>query len=183
MFELNKAIGRVAYNKVSVLIVGETGTGKGLVARLIHEESERAAEPFISIDCGAMPDTLLESELFGHARGAFTDAIADKPGRFEEADGGTLFLDEVGNMSPALQMKLLNVLQTGEVTRLGETQVRRVDVRIISAANQELSGIVEEGKFREDLFYRLCGYQIYLPRLQERIEDIPLLGPVLSTAY
>ena len=119
MFELNKAIGRVANNKVSVLIEGETGTGKMLVARLIHEESERAGAPFISIDCGAVPEGLLEGELFGYKKGAFTDAKSDKPGKFEEADGGTLFLDEVGNMIPALQMKLLNALQTGEITRLG----------------------------------------------------------------
>ena len=177
MFELNKAIGRVANNKVSVLIEGETGTGKMLVARLIHEESERAGAPFISIDCGAVPEGLLEGELFGYKKGAFTDAKSDKPGKFEEADGGTLFLDEVGNMIPALQMKLLNALQTGEITRLGETQVRSVDVRVVSATHQKLRAMVAEGKFREDLFYRLCGYEIALPPLRKRIADISLLVP------
>ena len=176
MFELNKAIGRVAHNKVSVLIEGETGTGKELVARLIHKESERAAEPFISVDCGAVPDGLRESELFGYEKGAFTDARSDgKPGQFELADGGTLFLDEVSNMTPALQETLLNVLQTGQVLRVGGTQPYNVDVRVVSATNRKLREMVAEGKFREDLYYRLCGYRISLPSLRERIEDIPLL--------
>ena len=177
MFELNIAIGRVACNKVSVLLEGETGTGKGVVARLIHEESERAKKPFVTIDCGAIPSELLENELFGHEKEAFTDAKSAKPGKFEEADGGTLFLDEVSNMIPALQMKLLNVLQIGEVTRLGGTQARRVDVRVISATNQKLREMVAEETFRLDLFHRLCGYEISLPPLRERIEDISLLVP------
>ncbi len=176
MFELNKAIGRVVRYEVSVLLEGETGTGKGLIARLIHEESERAAQPFMIIDCGALPEGILENELFGHARGAFTDAKSDKLGKFEEANGGTLFLDEVGNMTPTLQMKLLNVLQSREVTRLGDTEAHEVDVRVIGATNQNLEELVEQGKFRLDLFHRLCGYRIFVPPLRERLEDIPLLA-------
>ncbi|MDE0425973.1 MAG: sigma-54 dependent transcriptional regulator [Candidatus Poribacteria bacterium] len=176
MFEVNKEIGRVADNKISVLIEGETGTGKWLVARLIHKESGRAKKPFILIDCGALPDKLLEGELFGYVKGAYTDADPKgKPGQFEEADGGTLFLDEVSNMTPQLQKKLLTVLQTGNFSRVGETKVRKVDVRVISATNENLEQLVEEGKFREDLYHRLCGYQISLPPLRERVEDIPLL--------
>lgn len=174
MFEVNKEIGRVADNKISVLIEGETGTGKGLVARLIHKESERAKHPFILIDCGALPDTLLEAELFGCVEGAFNDA-KNRPGRIEAAHGGTLFLDEVGNMTRELQKKLLTVLQTGEVTRVGETKIRKVDVRVISATNKNLREMVAQGKFREDLFYRLRGSKISVPPLRERIEDIPLL--------
>ena len=177
MFELNGKIGLAASFNVSVLLEGETGTGKGLVARLIHEESERAEEAFVTIDCGAIPGELLENELFGHEPGAFSDArAAGKPGLLEIADGGTLFLDEIGNMSPALQMKLLNVLQTGEVTRLGGIEARSVDVRVITATNRKLEGMVDQEEFRLDLFHRLCGHRIYLPPLRERKEDIPLLA-------
>ena len=176
MFELNKAIGRVTDDKISVLIEGETGTGKELVARLIHKESGREEKRFISIDCGALPDELLESELFGYEKGAFSGAREKgKKGRFELANGGTLFLDEVGNMTPELQETLLNVLQTGEFMRLGGTEMRSVDVRVISATNRELEQMVEQGKFRADLFYRLCSYKIVLPPLRERMEDIPLI--------
>lgn len=176
MFEVNKEIGRVAANKISVLIEGETGTGKWLVARLIHKESERAKKPFILIDCGALPNKLLEGELFGYVRGAYTDADPKgKLGQFEAAHGGTLFLDEVSNMTPQLQRKLLTVLQTGKFSRVGETQVRKTDVRVISATNENLEQRVEGGKFRGDLYHRLCGYQISLPPLRERVEDIPLL--------
>jgi DNA-binding NtrC family response regulator len=176
MFELNRKIGIAASFDISVLLEGESGAGKGLVARLIHQESDRVGEKFVTVDCGALPDPLLENELFGHERGAFADANpAGHTGRFELADGGTLFLDEVGNMSPALQMKLLNVLQTGEVTRLGGTRARSVSVRVISATNQKLEEMVEQGDFRLDLFHRLCGYQMFLPPLRERKEDIPLL--------
>ena len=176
MFELNRRIGLAASFNISVLLEGEPGTGKGLVAHLIHQESARAREKFVTVDCGALPDPLLENELFGHERGAFADANpAGHKGRFELADGGTLFLDEVGNMSPALQMKLLNVLQTGEVTRLGGTRARSVDVRVISATNQKLEEMVEREAFRLDLFHRLCGYQMSLSPLRERKEDIPLL--------
>ena len=175
MFELNREIGSAAGFNISVLLEGETGTGKGLVARLIHKESERADAPFVSIDCGAVPHELRESELFGHERGAFTGAAWEHPGAFEQADGGTLFLDEVSNMSPALQETLLNVLQEREVQRVGGTRTRSVDVRVISATHQKLREMVAQGTFREDLYYRLCGHQISLPPLRDRIDDIPLL--------
>ncbi len=176
MFDLNRKIGLAADLNVSVLLEGETGTGKGLVARLIHEESERAAGSFISIDCGAIPNELRESELLGYERGAFTGGRPEgKPGRFELADGGTLFLDEISNMTPALQETLLNVLQEREVLRVGGMQTRSVDVRVVSATNQNLREMVAQGTFREDLYYRLCGYQIDLPPLRERTEDISLL--------
>lgn len=177
MFELNKAIGRVAESKVSVLLEGETGTGKGLVARLIHAESERSDARFITVDCGAVPDELREGELLGYESGAFTGARPEgKTGLFELADGGTLFLDEVGNMTPALQETLLNVLQTGQVLRVGGTDPSSVDVRVVSATNQTLRDMVTQGEFREDLYYRLCGYKIKLPSLRKRTEDIPLLS-------
>ena len=179
MRELNRKIGLAASFNASVLIEGETGTGKGVVARLIHrlihEESEEAEAPFISIDCGAVLDTLRGSDLFGHERGAFTDAISERPGAFEQADGGTLFLDEIGNMTPALQGTLLNVLQEREFRRVGGTRTRSVDVRVISATNQKLEEMIEAGEFRRDLYYRLCDYKISMPSLRDRIEDIPLL--------
>ncbi|MXV75680.1 sigma-54-dependent Fis family transcriptional regulator, partial [Candidatus Poribacteria bacterium] len=175
MFELNREIGCAASFNISVLLEGETGTGKGLVARLIHKESERADAPFVSIDCGAVPHELREAELLGHEKGAFTGAESERPGAFEQADGGTLFLDEVSNMSPALQETLLNVLQEREVQRVGGTRTRSVDVRVISATHQKLREMVAQGTFREDLYYRLCGHQISLPPLRERIADIPLL--------
>ena len=177
MFELNKAIGRVAENKVSVLLEGETGTGKGLVARLIHTESDRADARFITVDCGSVPDELREGELLGYESGAFTGARPEgKTGLFELADGGTLFLDEVGNMTPALQETLLNVLQTRQVMRVGGTDPSSVDVRVVSATNQKLTEMVTQGEFRQDLYYRLCGYAINMPSLRERMEDIPLLS-------
>ena len=176
MREIYKLIGVMASNTVTVLIEGETGTGKDLVARAIHAGSERKKKPFIPVDCGALPDELLESELFGYEAGAFTGAKAEgKPGRFELADGGTLFLDEVGNMTPALQVKLLRALQTQEIERLGGTRTLKVDVRVIAATNQELSEMVKQGQFREDLYYRFRRIALHLPPLRERQEDIPLL--------
>lgn len=179
MREVNKKIGLAASFNASVLIEGETGTGKGVVARLIHrlihEESERAETPFISFDCGAVVDTLRGSDLFGHEKGAFTDAKSERPGAFELADGGTLFLDEVSNMTPALQGSLLNVLQEREFRRVGGTRTRSVDVRVISATNKKLEEMMAEGDFRRDLYYRLCDYKIAMPPLRDRIEDIPLL--------
>lgn len=175
MFEVNRAIGSVANSQVSVWLEGEPGTGKGLAARLIHEDSDRAEKPFVTIDCGAVPEDLFESEMFGHKEGAFTNAISDKKGKFEEAHKGVLFLDEVGNMPRSQQMKLLNVLQTGEFTRVGETEVQTADVRVISATNQKLREMVERGEFRQDLYQRLCAYKISLPPLRERKEDIPIL--------
>ena len=175
MYKLNKEIGRVANSKISVLIDGETGTGKGLVARLIWQESERANKPFVLVDCGTLSDELLANELFGHAKEAYTGAESDKEGKFKVADGGTLFLDEVGNMTPELQQKFLTVLQTGEVAPLGETEMHKVDVRVICATNRNLREMVEQGKFREDLFYRLRNCKITVPPLRDRTDDIPSL--------
>jgi transcriptional regulator with PAS, ATPase and Fis domain len=159
----------------TVLIQGASGTGKELFAKAIHNLSRRKGKPFIKVNCGALPDTLLESELFGYIKGAFTDAKKDKPGRFALANGGTIFLDEVGDMSPSLQVKLLRVLQEKEFEPLGATSPRKTDVRIIAATNKDLSKLIREGKFRDDLFYRLNVVKIELPSLSQRREDIPLL--------
>jgi len=175
MLEIYDLIGKVSQSKASVLITGESGTGKELIAQAIHYESPRKDRPFISINCGALTETLLESELFGHEKGAFTGAVAMKKGRFELADGGTLFLDEVGEMPPALQVKLLRVLQEMEFERVGGTKTIKVDVRVLSASNKNMKDLVEEGLFREDLFYRLNVIHIGVPLLRERTEDIPLL--------
>ena len=168
-------IRKVANTKTTVLITGETGTGKELVAKAIHYNSPRKNRPFISLNCGALTETLLESELFGHERGAFTGAIAMKKGRFELADEGTLFLDEVGEMPPSLQVKLLRVLQEMEFERVGGTKTIKVDVRILTASNRKLKEDVDKGIFREDLFYRLNVVQIEVPTLKDRIEDLPFL--------
>ena len=167
---------QVAPSRIPVLILGETGTGKELVARAIHEESPRRGRSFVPINCGALPDTLLESELFGHRKGAFTGAERDKRGLFEEADGGTLFLDEIGETSPALQVKLLRVLESGEVRPVGDTRTRPVDVRLVSATNRDLEAAVEEGAFRRDLFYRINTVEIQVPPLRRRRVDIPFLA-------
>ena len=166
---------RVAPTDTTLLIEGETGTGKELVAEAVHEESQRAAGPFIVFDCSAVSATLVESELFGHLRGSFTGAVADRAGAFEAADGGTLFLDEIGELPLDLQPKLLRVLERREVRRIGSNVPRRVDVRIVSATNRLLAREVERGKFREDLYYRLAVIAIALPPLRERPDDIPLL--------
>src|SRR2546427_4075270 len=162
----------VADTQTSVLIQGESGTGKELLANLIHFNSGREDKPYIKLNCGAIPETLLESELFGHEKGAFTDARARRSGRFEEANGGTLFLDEVGEMSLGAQVRLLRVLQDGEFTRVGGNEVLKSDVRIIAASNVDLERAVEQGTFRRDLFYRLSVFPITLPSLRERREDI-----------
>ena len=159
----------------SVLVTGESGTGKELVARAIHEHSDRRAGRFVAVDCGALPDELIESELFGHKRGAFTTAVADKPGLFEEANGGTLFLDEIANTSRRFQAKLLRALQDRQVRRLGDVTSRRIDLRVIAATNCELMSMVRRGEFREDLFYRLNVFPIQVPPLRRRMEDVPLL--------
>ncbi len=166
---------RIAATDLSVLIEGESGTGKELFAQLIYQHSDRHDKPFIKINCAALPDNLLESELFGHVKGAFTGAIKDRKGRFELADGGTIFLDEIGELSPSLQAKLLRVLQQKEFERLGESKSRKVDVRIIAATNKNLEQAMAEGNFRKDLFYRLNAVRIKLPPLRERPEDIMLL--------
>jgi two-component system response regulator HydG len=166
---------RVAPTDTSVAIYGESGTGKELVARAIHGRSRRAQAPFIKVNCGALAESLLESELFGHERGAFTGAIKRKLGRFELADGGTLFLDEIGDISPALQTKLLRVLQEREFERVGGESTIKVDVRVVSATNKDLSKEVAEGRFREDLFYRLQVVPVHIPPLRDRKEDLPLL--------
>lgn len=166
---------RVAESTLSVLIEGESGTGKELVAEFIHRKSPRANQPLIKVNCAALPESLLESELFGHVKGAFTGALKDRKGRFELADGGTLFLDEVAELSPAIQAKLLRVLQNKEFERVGESETRKVDVRIIAATNKNLDEAMREGAFREDLFYRLNGTRIRLLPLRERPEDLPLL--------
>ena len=165
----------IAESDSTVLIQGASGTGKELFAKALHHLSRRKDKAFIKVNCGALPDTLLESELFGYIKGAFTDAKKDKPGRFALANGGTLFLDEVGDMSPSLQVKLLRVLQEKEYEPLGSTSPRKTDVRIIAATNRDLSTLIREGKFRDDLFYRLNVVKIQLPPLSQRREDIPLL--------
>lgn len=175
MLELYETIRDVANSDIPVLIQGESGTGKELVAAAIHNESHRSQRLFVPVNCAALPDSLLESELFGHVKGAFTGAIRDKKGRFELADGGTLFLDEIGDISPAMQAKLLRVLQDGVFERVGSEKSVRVNVRIISATNKDLRREVEAGRFREDLFYRICVMPIWLSPLRERAADIPLL--------
>ncbi len=175
MQDVFRAIGRLSGSSMTVLITGESGTGKELVARALHQHSPRAARPFIALNTAAIPAELLESELFGHEKGAFTGADARRTGRFEQADGGTLFLDEIGDMSAALQTRLLRVLAEGEFYRVGGQVPVRVDVRVIAATNQDLAKGVAEGRFREDLFHRLNVMRIRIPPLRERREDIPLL--------
>ncbi|HZX60936.1 MAG TPA: sigma-54 dependent transcriptional regulator [Candidatus Methylomirabilis sp.] len=175
MRPLLEMVGRVAASNAPVLISGETGTGKGLIARAIHQSSPRAEHPFLVINCSAFQDQLLESELFGHEKGAFTGAVSAKAGLFEVADGGTLFLDEVAEMSPAMQAKLLQVLDTGELRRVGGTRLRQVDTRIFAATNRDLEKEVRGGHFREDLFFRLNVVSLLVPPLRERREDIPRL--------
>jgi two-component system NtrC family response regulator len=175
MLKIYDMIEKVSQSKASIMITGPSGTGKELIAKAIHFCSPRKNMPFVSINCGALTETLLESELFGHEKGAFTGAVTMKKGRFELADGGTLFLDEVGEMSTSLQVKLLRVLQEMEFERVGGTRTIKVDVRIVAASNRKLKQDVDNGAFREDLFYRLNVVQIEVPPLKERIEDIPLL--------
>ncbi len=173
---LLKQVAVVAPTDSTVLIMGETGTGKELIAQAIHDRSPRRNGPLIKVNCGAIPENLFESEFFGHARGAFTGALRDKPGRFEMADGGTLFLDEIGELPPAMQSKLLRVLQEQEIERVGEIRTRKVNVRVIAASNRNLMHEVEEKRFREDLFYRLSVVPLEIPPLRERREDIPVLA-------
>lgn len=175
MIEQLDIAARVAESAISILLEGESGTGKELVAHYIHQKSNRADKPFVKVNCAAIPEQLLESELFGHVRGAFTGALKDRQGRFEMADGGTIFLDEIGELSSSIQSKLLRVLQTKDFERVGENVTRKVDVRVISATNRNLDEALKEGSFREDLFYRLNGVRVKLLPLRERPEDVPLL--------
>jgi DNA-binding NtrC family response regulator len=175
MVEMYKAIARIASLDVPVLIHGESGSGKELVAQSIHDLGARAAGPFVAINSGAVPDTLLENELFGSVRGAFTDARQDRRGALSRADGGTLFLDEIGDTSPAFQVKLLRFLQDGMVTPLGAEKSHHVSVRVIAATHRDVKQLITAGRFREDLFYRLAGYEIEVPPLRDRVSDIPLL--------
>ena len=176
-------IAQVCKSDTTVLIRGETGTGKELVAHAIHYNSLRASKPFIKVNCAALPETMVESELFGHEKGAFTGAVAQRKGRFELADGGTIFLDEVGDLSPATQIKLLRVLQEREFERVGASDSIQVDVRVITATNRDLEQLVAEGKFRQDLYYRLNVFPIHMPPLRERKTDILLLADYFVEKY
>lgn len=173
---------KAAASKITVLLLGETGVGKEVFANWLHKHSDRADQPFVAINCGAIPQDLIESELFGVQKGAYTGAQQSRPGRFERADGGTLFLDEVGDLTPAAQVKLLRVLQTGEVERLGDDKVRKVNVRLVAATNVDLHKAIAEGRFRADLYYRLATYPISIPPLRERQTDIPLLAAAFVEA-
>lgn len=175
MQEVYRIIERTRNNNATVLVSGESGTGKEVIARAIHYNSDRSTAPFLAVNCGAIPDQLLESELFGHTKGAFTGAATNRVGFFQAADGGTLFLDEIGNATAAVQSKLLRAVQEKEVTMLGGTKPQRVNVRLISASNSDLNEMVRTGTFREDLYYRLNLINIHLPPLRDRVEDIPLL--------
>lgn len=172
-------VARVGPSQASVLLLGESGTGKELVAQAVHDASPRAAHPLVVVDCASLPETLFESELFGHERGAFTGAHTSKPGLVEAANGGTLFLDEVGDIPLAMQVKLLRLLESGTYRRVGSTELRQTDVRVITATHRNLKALVADGRFREDLYYRLSTFPIALPALRERADDIPLLAAAL----
>jgi two-component system nitrogen regulation response regulator GlnG len=176
MQEMCKAIGRIAPQDVNVLILGESGTGKELVARALYHHSRRANRPFLAINCAAIPENLLESELFGHEQGAFTGATRRRIGKFEQCNGGTLFLDEIGDMAPALQAKMLRVLQEQRFERLGSNETVQTQVRVLAATNQDLAGLVDQGRFRKDLYYRLNVVSIQVPPLRERLDDVPELA-------
>ncbi|WP_207262476.1 sigma-54 dependent transcriptional regulator [Desulfovibrio sp. Huiquan2017] len=178
-----KVLGKVAPTDSTVLVTGESGTGKELLVRALHRNSERHEMPFVPINCGAIPRELLESELFGHEKGAFTHAIRSRPGRFELADGGTIFLDEIGEMDLSLQVKILRALQEKEIERVGGTSIKKVDVRVVAATNRDLEGEVASGRFREDLFYRLNVIPMTLPPLRERGMDILLLAEHFLTRH
>mgnify|MGYP000975487804 CR=1 FL=1 len=183
MREVYRMTRQVAASNATVLLTGETGSGKELIARAVHELSPRASGPFIRVNCGALSESLLESELFGYERGAFTGAVQQKKGRIEYADGGTLFLDEIGDVPLSLQVKLLRFLQSHEVHRLGGKEALRVDVRILAATNVELHKAIAEGRFREDLYYRLCVIEIAIPPLNQRDVDIPLLAKTFMLRF
>ena len=175
MMKILKLVTRIADTDATILIQGASGTGKELIAQALHNHSSRREKPFVPVNCGALPETLIESELFGHTRGAFTGAVRDKPGWFERAEGGSIFLDEISEVAPELQVRLLRILQTGEYSRLGSTEIQYCDVRIIAATNRDLTELMKAGKFREDLFYRLNVIDIELPALRERKGDMGVL--------
>ena len=176
MRRLMARVEKAAQSTAAVLLIGESGTGKEVIARALHELGPRATQPFVTVDCGSLSPTLIASELFGHERGAFTDAKTERVGRFELADRGTLFLDEIANVPLALQAKLLRVLETGDFERVGSSRTRRADVRLLSATNADVAAEVDAGRFRQDLLFRLNTVEIHLPPLRERKEDIPLLA-------
>src|SRR3954453_4648222 len=183
MREVYRLTRMAAPSNASVLLIGETGTGKEVIARALHKRSQRATGPYIRVNCGALHENLLESELFGHVKGAFTGAVENKTGRFEAAHGGTIFLDEINSMSAKLQVKLLRVLQEREFERVGESRTIRVDTRVIGATNSFLEDDIEEGRFRSDLYYRLNVVPVYLPPLRERQQDIPALVSFFLERY
>jgi PAS domain S-box-containing protein len=176
MAELYRTIGLVAHSNATVMVLGESGTGKECVAEAIHRGSPRSSEPFVRVSCSALNENLLESELFGHVKGAFTGAVRDRRGRFQEAHGGTLLLDEIGDVSPAVQVKLLRVIEQREIERVGDSQPIKVDVRLICATHRDLRAMVDAGRFRADLYFRLAVFPIRVPSLRERVEDLPLLA-------
>jgi transcriptional regulator with PAS, ATPase and Fis domain len=181
--EVFRTVEKVAATDISVLVTGETGTGKELIARAVHQRSQRKQGPFIVVNCGAIPENLIESELFGHVRGAFTGAIATRPGKFQQADGGTLFLDEVGELPLGLQVKLLRALQEKVVMKVGDTKAEHVDIRVVAATNRDLEHEMKAGNFREDLFYRLNVINVHLPALSERGDDVLVLAKYLLAKY
>ncbi|MCC7085438.1 MAG: sigma-54-dependent Fis family transcriptional regulator [Pirellulales bacterium] len=183
MERVKKLIGKVAPTDSTALITGETGTGKELVARAVHDQSARSEMPFVAINCGALPESLIESELFGHRKGSFTGADEHRVGLFEVADGGTLFLDEIGELPKAMQAKLLRVLESGEIRRVGENQSLTVDVRIVCATHRQLEEMVEQGEFRQDLMFRVNTFEIHIPPLRERVDDIPQLATHLLQRF
>ncbi len=181
--EIFKLVGRVAQSNAPVLISGESGTGKELIANALHEYSPRRKNEMVAINCGAIPENLLESELFGHEKGSFTGAVARRAGRFEQCDEGTLFLDEIGDMPLSVQVKLLRILQEGSFSRVGSNELQKTDVRIVAATNKDLAQLVRDGEFREDLYYRLNVVELNLPPLRNRIEDVPLLAEFFLQRY
>lgn len=183
MHEATRLIERVAATDSTILIRGETGTGKELVARSLHEKSDRSDQPFVAINCGALPENLIESELFGHNKGAFTGADAARAGLFEMADGGTLFLDEIGELPLSMQAKLLRVLETGDIRRVGDNETKNIDVRVVCATHRDLEQMVHEGTFREDLMFRINTFEVQVPSLRERLSDLPLLANHLLARF
>jgi len=183
MLDVFRKLQKVATTDISVLITGETGTGKELIARELHRRSQRARGPFVTVNCGAIPENLIESEMFGHVRGAFTGAVANRAGKFQQADGGSLFLDEVGELSPQLQVKLLRALQEKVVTRVGDGRPEKCDIRIIAATNRSLESMIKTGEFREDLYYRLNVVNLWLPPLRNRGDDVLIIAKVLLSKY